>query len=239
MIKEALQYFMEMTLPPIVKIDEVPYNSRNLSVVYPPSNNPIHVETLAGFCAYVKGNPDCLWEPDLVLAVHIDDPKEIYLLSPPDELYCRRPKYIEAHADVAQPRFNQYMAIEDFMIWMMSSFIADENRLKVTRLVGNLTSEHTGILQDDGCTQVATVRAGITKNSQVEIENPIALAPYRTFAEVPQPKGNYVLRLRNIKDAPPQVALFEVYDCRWRLEAMASIADYLRGHLPEGTQIYY
>lgn len=128
-------------------------------------------------------------------------------------------------------QFNKYMPQEQFIIGMLASFQRTEDWQNVMALVGNLRGEKVRTDEDDGFSQLATVKQG-TKMAPVEVKNPVTLRPFRTFYDVEQPWGQYVVRLQQKDDELPQVALFEVRDGRWQHEAMQSIKEYFVEHCP-------
>jgi hypothetical protein len=106
---------------------------------------------------------------------------------------------------------------------------------RILALAGNLKAGREVTTQDDGVSQTATVKAGVTLVDTAKVPNPVPLKPYRTFIEVNQPESSFVLRLKQgyRENELPSIALFEADGGAWRLEAIQSIAQYLRTALPE------
>jgi hypothetical protein len=117
------------------------------------------------------------------------------------------------------------------VIWLLSGFVLDEAIASVLKIVGKISGEKVSTLVDDGVTQIAAVRAGVTRAGNVEIKNPIWLRPYRTFNEVEQPASPFVLRLHEQSGSAPKAALFESADTTWASQAMRLVADALRAEL--------
>lgn len=137
-------------------------------------------------------------------------------------------------------RFGTFYPAEWFNIALQSLFEQTDDLGSVLALVGNLKEGAEKTAADNGITQTVTSRAGVVTVAEVEVPNPVTLAPYRTFLEVEQPASPFVLRLKGgAEDKIPTAALFEADGGAWRLEAIKNVAEFLRDHdeLPEGVRI--
>jgi len=90
-----------------------------------------------------------------------------------------------------------------------------------------ITEDEVKQLGDDGVSQSITVKGGVARRENVEVPNPVILAPYRTFPEIEQPESRFIFRMRT----GPQAALYEADGGAWRNEAMARIKDWLEEQL--------
>ena len=86
--------------------------------------------------------------------------------------------------------------------------------------------------EDNGVSQVTTVKSGVASKSKAVAPNPVTLKPYRTFHEVEQPSSNFVFRI----DKCAEMALFEADGGMWVSEAKQNVANYLTKELTEYTQ---
>lgn len=59
----------------------------------------------------------------------------------------------------------------------------------------------------------------------------IALIPNRIFRDADPVEAKFLLRMKGVRDALPQIALFEI-DPNWALYAVGSIRKYLEAELP-------
>lgn len=203
-----------------------------------PEPSEILVNTLSGFVEAAKlVHDDDELVPECVI---VNGPGCVSLYGILEGYARNRPSLVKARAVVPFPedrpapgfQFGRYHAQEDFVIGLQALFVPDEARDAVLRVVGNLTSASSTRLEDDGVTQVATMRAGVTRKTEGEIPNPVTLRPYRTFAEVEQPASKFILRIQE-QGGEPKIALFEVEDPRWILTAKTAIKEYLAGQLSE------
>lgn len=122
----------------------------------------------------------------------------------------------------------QWHDLELFIIQLQGMFVAHDPKAgAIIDMLGHLANEYIKENRDDGFSQSIQVRTGITTKSEVTIENPICLTPYRTFREVKQPSSDFIFRLRNTNNNL-QCALFEGDGGAWELEAVKNIAAYLQ-----------
>jgi hypothetical protein len=119
-----------------------------------------------------------------------------------------------------------WLDLEMFVISLQSLFEETEERENIISVLGHLASESVVEKKDDGFKQAVHIRDGISQKSEVKLKNPVTLKPYRTFREVDQPEGRYILRLDN-KQEGIHCALFEADGDLWKNEAMLSIKKFL------------
>jgi hypothetical protein len=195
---------------------------------------PVVLGTLAGFAAYVKENRDKL---DLgTLATIVRSHSRVELVGPLQGEFQQRPVF--AAADLHELagdtgfRFGTYLDPETFVIDVQVRFVPTDTRALMLALVGNLKDESVRQANDDGVTQVVAARAGVVMAREVEVPNPVKLKPFRTFREVEQPESRFVLRVKRGSEGQlPTCALYEADGAAWKLEAVSSIATWLREKL--------
>jgi hypothetical protein len=128
---------------------------------------------------------------------------------------------------------------EAFVIALQSMFVEDPPLKALLSLAQNLTAENVSIAEDDGISQKATVRQGVSLKTTRKIEPKVKLAPFRTFREVPQPSSVFLFRLRSREDNTPECALFEADGGAWKLQAVNNIAQYLSEELPKEVKVIF
>lgn len=230
--KEALQYLVNLGVleDPIVKTDIGVYTKTGLTRLKLPKAMALEVSTLTGFVDYVKSNFDATSEK---LLVHVDSPSRIYLYSPlnPDR---ERECYIEAAAILPNNiQFDRFLDVEQFNIMLQSSFVDNNDRSLILKVIGNIKEEGIRQIGDDGVSQAATIKTGVASVNDVVVPNPVVLAPYRTFPEVIQPESKFIFRMQS----GPKAAIFEADGGAWRNEAMKRIKNYLAEALKENTNV--
>ena len=95
---------------------------------------------------------------------------------------------------------------------------------------GNIQAGTTANYDDDGVSQKTTIKSGIANKTDVIVPNPVALRPYRTFAEIEQPESNYVFRIKDSENGPA-FKLVEADGGLWKNATMKKIKEYLEYEL--------
>lgn len=144
-----------------------------------------------------------------------------------------RPQLVSVRASVPVIPFSNWRDQEEFNIMLQSMFIDDADRNLVLDFASHLKIEKGAEVQDNGISQMATVRDGVASLAQAKTPNPVTLRPYRTFNEVEQPASQFVFRINKLAN----LSLFEADGGKWKLEAVESIANYLKNELASNKKI--
>ncbi len=183
--------------------------------------------TLDGFMSYISENVEGLIPTDEKLIVQVEDEKTVVLLGKPSQHQKVRPIIASCAAHVPDITFGRYQDTERFNTMLLSTFIDTPARAELFKVLKSMTKEQSCNVGDDGVSQNITVKHGITLASNTQFQNPVPLKPMRTFTEVEQPESNFTLRV----DENANAALFEADGGAWKNEAVARIAEYLKGGL--------
>lgn len=192
-----------------------------------PMPNPLTIHTLTGVVDYLNDPP-----AGVPIEIHILHPTTVCVHGDLEGRHLQRPEYLIANCDpiIGSPfKFGQWYDVEQFIIELLSKFEPTETRAKLLQVVGTLQDGSIRTHSDDGVTQSATAKTGITRLAEVELPNPVTLKPYRTFPEIEQPESAFVFRLRQGGNGP-QAALFDADGGRWKLEAIQLIKAWLEQH---------
>lgn len=221
-----------------VVVDGKTFSSKNLIPVRDePRAEEIALHSLSAFCDYIKTNQDKL---DLnSLTVLVCSPEKVQLIGPISGESRRRDCFVTAAFCGQEFRFDSFMEQESFAISFRSLMVpkkGDDSEY-VLSYVGRIQDRTAVTTEDDGITQTAEIRKGISGHlSEKEKVKPIVkLSPYRTFREIEQPESEFLLRIRPGEDSGFKVALFEADGGAWKLKAMEGIAAYIREKCPEIT----
>jgi hypothetical protein len=153
--------------------------------------------------------------------------------------YGRRRTFATAScAQVQAFPFDRYLDAEDFIVRLQTGFLPDARDVEeapntgdladVLALAGSLRPEKLTTLEDDGVTQVATVRRTAGRLAASAVQNPVALYPLGvTFSDIPPPRWRLILRLKQDGEAMPQLALFKAGDNLWDMRLRDAIASKL------------
>lgn len=204
-----------------------------------PTPDTLKLGTLQSLAEYVGGTHDTDYREERGYFLHVESPTVVRLLT--DVFGDLHQRVAVARADAIVPSFpfGQWQDPESFVIAVQSQFQPSPERGAVLAIAGNLKDESVRTLSDDGVTQEATARKGLNLAANVRVPNPVALRPFRTFAEVAQPESPFVLRLRGGGDGKlPACALFEADGGVWRLVAIERIKSWLKGQVGAVAEIY-
>lgn len=200
---------------------------RQVFEVEAPLASKLHVHTLSAVVEYVKSE----FDTDKKLLVHIVDAETVTVY---DALNVdkNRSAYIQASAYVPSFDFDRFYDAETINVKLQSVFVQNEDRDILLKTVGNIKEDAVQTIGDDGISQAVTAKTGVASVGTVKVINPVTLAPYRTFAEVPQPESQFVFRMQS----GPKAALFEADGGAWRNKAIQNIEDYLTGELVDALE---
>lgn len=129
--------------------------------------------------------------------------------------------------------YDRFLDAEEFLVRLQTGFLPDAGSDQETgdlravlELAGTLQPEKLTTLQDDGVTQIATVRRTAGRLASSMVKNPVQLYPLGlTFPEVHPPRWRLILRLKQEKDGElPKLALFQAGDLDWEGRVRKDIA---------------
>ena len=237
MIKEALQYIVGMSTPCIREIKGETYSDKPLErISHNPKASAIEMTTLTSLVEYIKADIDSMSGK---MIVHVSSPSRVELYSQLDD--DRKREYLaEVNAQVPEFRYGTFIDHESFLIALQSKFIENDDRKVLTKFAGTVENGTLAKYGDDGVTQKATIKTGISSKSDAIVPNPVKLKPFRTFVEAEQPESSFLFRLREGGGGEIACALFEADGGAWKNEAMKNIKEYLEkelGGLPQFTVI--
>ncbi|WP_425152858.1 hypothetical protein [Candidatus Palauibacter sp.] len=219
-----------------VEIDGVAYATAPLHDPRQPAPAPdvLEMHSLTALVRYIAENRDGLSFERC--AVHVESPTSVSLVGPlSDGHYRQRFAYARATARPAADggfHFGAFLDLERFNIALQALFTGAGQRDDVIRFVGNIKSEQVRQQSDDGKTQSVEARTGIATVATVDVPNPVTLAPYRTFMEIPQVASPFVLRLRE-ESSGIVAALFEADGGAWKEWTIGLIGKFLEDRLSQ------
>lgn len=222
MIKEALQYIIGLGKAEIHRVNKQNYSDKKLHLIEDPTAAPFTVHTLSGLVDYVSSGVD----KQEKIIVHVVSPTEVRIESPLNG-DKERDYFIRAEALIPEFRFDSWYDTENFNIKLQSCFVKSDDRDIMLKVVGNITEDQVKTVSDDGVSQAVVAKVGVASVGNVEVPNPVSLAPYRTFVEIDQPVSDFVFRMQN----GPKCALFEADGGAWKNQAIQNIRYYLEASL--------
>ena len=190
------------------------------------------MNTLTSLVDYLKAGVDSMADKMLVQVV---SPMKVRVLSMLDA-DRKREELVDVEAMIPDFEYGRYMGNERFIIALQSKFIANDDRALLLQFAGTVKDESIAQYGDDGVTQKATIKTGITSVGDAVVPNPVKLRPFRTFIEVEQPESAFVFRMRQAEGHGVECAIFEADGGAWKNAAMKSIKEYLQYELAELPQ---
>jgi hypothetical protein len=238
MIATAMKYLAALATPLPIELEQRPYTTAPVFPVKTPLPVALEITTLAGIKDYLNENIDGL-ELDQLM-IHILSAKQVLVKSRLLDPFEDRAGYVTATHKQPEFKFGNYLDIESFIIELQSKFIQDETTAAILQLVGTITDDQIQIYADDGVTQAVTAKSSVGMLQQATVPNPVILRPRRSFNEIDQVSGRFVLRMKsgtNTGSGRPAVALFEADGGMWESNAVENIFIWLRDSCPTDVAI--
>ncbi|MGT2969094.1 hypothetical protein [Streptococcus azizii] len=236
-IKAALEYAVELNehgLEILTAADGTEYYDANKFDLkeLDPKRYPkvMWLSTLTSLVDYLKSGLNNLSNQRLIIVVEKND--EVCVYSENDE-FEQRTLLAKSKARIPELTFGRFLSSEQFNIILQSNFIDDNDRGTLLEFASALKIENGAEIEDNGVSQVATVKTGVASLARGKAPNPVTLRPYRTFSEVEQPASLFVFRI----DKQANMALFEADGKRWVADAVGNIAAYLKEQLADQEHI--
>ncbi len=232
-LKEALQFITGLKEaamePKMVEIEGKAYCTKHLERYHNfDMASAVHVNTLTALVDYIKGKPEELRDS---MILHVKSPTEVALVSGLVDERSRETLMV-AEAIVNEFLFDKYYSQERFLIELQANFLETEDLKNIKMVAGNIQAGTTANYNDDGVSQKTTIKSGIVNNTDVIVPNPVVLRPYRTFAEIEQPLGEYVFRISD-GERGPQFKLVDADGGFWKNLTMKKIKEYLEFELAD------
>lgn len=237
MDRGTVDRIVELGSPHIIELDGETYSDVNLyKVVKADQAKAIQTHTLTSVVEYLKSFVDKDGIEPTDYMVHIADHETVVVLS------ClnsdrKREEMIVSKAIGPRFTFGSFIENEKFTIQLQSMFADDPKTDKdlILKFSGTVTAGTIKEYGDDGVTQKATIKTGITTKDVAVVPSPCTLRPYRTFVEVEQPESRFIFRMRDGRDYV-ESALFVADGDSWKIKAMQNIRDFFETAL-EGMGI--
>lgn len=212
----------------VVEVAGEHYSVHQLKRVYDdPRPLELKVRTLTGLVDFVKspqGNALIKGES----LIHVVSPQQVTVVSAPYGESRARDGIISALLDRPVFNFGDWRDPEEFNIALAAMFEPTGDLEAVMAYAGKITIDSGIMIEDDGITQQASVRRGLSGGLVDKKRAPsrVALKPYRTFAEINQVESDFIFRVRTIGDGI-ECALFEADAGAWKDEAAMRIKKWI------------
>lgn len=234
MNRETLQYIVSLGQPmaEIIEDGGLRYekSQHGIKLMPRPQVFALDVSTLSGLVDYILSDTDKLPKQDDEWIIHVESFKRVNLLTQLSEGYNHREKYAVAEADAPGFKTGEFMDVETFIISLQSRVLDTADKMKLIAFCSSLQDVEEQKMKDNGVTQTVTAKVGIATVADVEVPNPVNLAPYRTFCDIEQPYSDFIFRVKKGPNGP-LCGLFEADGGAWRTDAIQLIAKSLKERL--------
>lgn len=232
--KETLQYIVGLGQPQaeIVENNGLRYekSQHGIKLMPMPSVSPMKLSTLSGLVDYIMSDTDLLPTQDDEWIIHVQSFDRVALLTQLSDGYMDRECYAAVTADAPGFKTNEFMDVETFIIHLQSRVLDAGDRANLIAFCSSLQDVEEQKMKDNGVSQTVTAKIGISTVAEVEVPNPVALAPYRTFCDIKQPFSDFIFRVKKGQSGP-MCGLFEADGGAWRTDAIRLIAAHLKEQL--------
>jgi hypothetical protein len=209
-----------------IEVDDKTYLTRPVYLAPEKDDvDALEILTLDGLIEYLNLNVDKHNLSDLVITVN--SARNISIRRQVNSAKDSRTNWLVATYHIDNFPFERYLDHETFIIMAQALICESDERNNLLKFVGNLTTALVRTSTDDGVSQTVVVESGVRK-SEIELPNPVHLAPRRTFPEIEQPSSPFVLRVKQTREGQmPELALFEADGGLWKVAAINSIKGYI------------
>lgn len=240
-IKEAITFITGLAVkaekPEVVQINGRTYCTKDLRRYDAAEKaEPIKATTLTSLVDYIKESREELRDRMIIQVISATKVLLYSGLLPERD----RETLFEVNALLPQFEYGREYDQESFLVSMQSCFMQSEDREAVTILASNITNTQEQAYSDNGVTQQAVMKTGITTKENVLVPNPVNLIPYRTFLEVEQPASDFIFRISEGRGGAPVFKLVAADGGLWKSQAVENVKKYLTEALkdiPDRDQI--
>ena len=236
-LKDAFEHLIQVgrddkSASLVEEINGILYWRKDRSLVMPPEYPVMQLHSLSGLVDFIAHSDEAIalrTQPDVSKPmVVVRNCARVEFVGGADTFHGDRQEHAVA-SDSPRPHTvsGRWYPHEEFMIVAAQHFSEDGDFDRVMRYLQGVKDSASIKTEDDGVSQSATVRRGVESLSQEKFVNPAGLYPYTTFAEVAQPRRNYILRMKGDAKGGLGVALFEIDDGKAEIQAVTTIKEYL------------
>lgn len=227
-IKQAIEYIAGLAVqaekPETVEINGKTYCTKTLKRYdAAPKAEPIMATTLTSLVDYIKESRHELRERMIIQVVSATKVVLYSGLLPERD----RETLFEVNALLPQFDYGREYDQEAFLISMQACFAFSNDREAVTILASNIVSTQQATYSDDGISQQAVIKTGVTTKENALVPNPVELIPYRTFLEVEQPSSKFIFRISEGRGGAPVFKLVAADGGLWKSQAVDNVKRYL------------
>lgn len=236
MLKEFLDRILQLSKPETITVGDMPFakSSHDLKPVLPPVPPCVITKTLASLVTYLDYAVDIENFTRKDSFIHIESPTEVTIKDDVNE-FGQRIERISASCSAVNGNI-EGATQEQFLLHLQKNFVRDQELKDLLALCGNVTAETSNQVADDGVTQTVTKKSNTSILEKAKVKNPWSLRPYRTFREIEQPAGEFILRI-NYRNDQPTFTLVDTANDAWTLKATADVKAHLEALIAKAPNL--
>jgi hypothetical protein len=223
---DGLTYLKEQFSPTVQDVGGRMFSDKTFTEIKPKPpemHGSFDVTTLGALRDLINANVEKMAGSDLPM-LHIVNHQEVRLLTGISDEHGRRRTFAKAvPPSVKGYSFDTWYSLEQFRIAIQAHLALTPDREYLLAIASKVTDGEVVISEDDGVSQQVEMKAGLALKGSEKLRARVELAPFRTFAEVDQPKSEFIFRAQKT-DKGPQLALFEADGGKWKVTAVENIA---------------
>lgn len=230
MLKEFIEHIQETTRPQIQGIDGTMYAVTGSGTVNVIGTTPARPDTLDlnSLDALVKLIQTEAIARETPLYITIPDPLTVRCFGQPNDgdRYYRQ-VYYEVHAtDVPGWDITNAIGFEEMQVMLRTRFQETPDTIYALKLLSDITTGAKVTYNDNGIATTVVTQKGVSLQSNEVVRPLLKLRPYRTFQEIEQPEGVFLVRL-----SERGIRLLEADGGMWKLAARETIWAHLNDEL--------
>ena len=162
--------------------------------------------------------------------IEVESPTEVtcFLMADPDKRWNRTSLYCSKETCVPGWRETENMKFETAAVALQTRFQDSPDRQYTLQLLSQITMGAKVTYNDTGIATSIVTQKGISLQQNSTIKPIVKLKPYRTFQEVEQPEGLFLIRVDE-----RGITFTEADGGMWKLQARKIIKAYLEENLKE------
>jgi hypothetical protein len=236
MLKEAIEKIEQLSKPQLVTIGVYDYiidRDGAYTQVKPDLELPemVSLSSLDAVVTMVKTEAVKMLAAEIPLFVSVPSATKVTVYSailPPDKR-SERINFYEARAtDVPGWEASVKLPFDQAAVALQTRFQGGEDREYCLQLLSNITTGAKVTYNDTGVATTVVTQKGVALQQNQTIKPLVRLRPYRTFQEVEQPEGLFLIRIDE-----RGITFTEADGGMWKLTARKTVAAYLAEALEE------
>jgi len=230
MLKEAIEKIVSLAGPSFQTIEGKTFANAEMTEIRPEIDTPgiKRLTSLDAVVHLIKTEAVCLYEKPIYITVPAFDRIECFTRAEPEKRFLRKELYVAEAADVPGWEPETKLPFERAAIALQTRFQHTNDLDYGLKLLSDITCGGKVTYNDNGIATTVVTQKGISLQENAQIRPLITLKPYRTFQEVDQPEGLFLIRIDE-----RGISFIEADGGMWKLVARQTIKTYFEEALKD------